>query len=231
MCANLAKAQVVQKGLVSYWSFDNVAGKTVQDDWSENHGTIKGAPRKVAGKYGSALKFDGEKDQIVVPNDGSLNIVDNITLCAWIFWNGQTGIIASKRDPLSFQFSAIQAGHPNTIQLCAPSCIYSDAVLSANEWMYIAAARSGDKIHFYKDGKTAGVFDQPDAWVENSVDLYIGAWPGEGFKYGGILDELCIYNRALNAGEIKQNFTSKGLAVVSSPEKLTLTWGKMKISK
>jgi len=229
--ANMAKAQVVTKGLVSYWSFDSVAGKRVQDDWGENHGTIEGAPKKVAGRFGSALEFDGVSDQIVVSDDDSLTIVDEITLCAWIFWNGVTGIIASKRDPVSYQFSAIQAGNPNSIQLCCPTCIYSDAVLSANKWIHVAAVRLKDKVYFYKDGEGAGIFDQPNAWVTNNSDVIIGGWPGDGYKYGGILDELSIYNQALSANEIKQNFAAKGLAVFPSAGKVTLTWGRIKISK
>ena len=229
--ANTAEAQVVTEGLVSYWSFDSVAGKRVQDDWGQNHGTIEGAPQKVAGRFGLALEFDGVKDQIVVPNDDSLTIVDEITLCAWIFWNGITGIIVSKRDPVSYQFSAIQAGNPNTIQLCCPTCIYSDAALAANEWIHIAAVRSKDKIYFYKDGESAGIFDEANAWVTNNADVIIGGWPGDGYKYGGILDELSIYNQALSAKEIKQNFAAKGLAVSPSAGKVTLTWGRLKTSK
>ena len=120
-----------------------------KDVWGKNHGAIKGNPQTVQGRIHEGMEFDGQADHIVVSNNNSLNIVGEITLCAWIFWNGETGIIVSKRDPLSYQFSAIQAGNPNTIQLCCPTCIYSDAVLSANKWLYVTAVRAGDKIYFY----------------------------------------------------------------------------------
>jgi hypothetical protein len=55
----------------------------------------------------------------------------------------------------------------------------------------------------------------------------IGAWSGEGFKYGGVLDEFSIYNRALSDDEIETNFLSKGLAV-DFAGKLTSTWGDIK---
>ena len=94
------------------------------------------------------------------------------------------------------------------IQLCIPVCAYSEPVLSADEWIHIAAVRLENRVYFYKDGEPAGILDQPDAWVPNDVDLIIGAWSGEGFKYGGILDELSIYDRALDENEIRKNFLS-----------------------
>jgi hypothetical protein len=219
---------VVQAGLVSYWTFDkkDINGKTLKDAWGNNDGTIQGNPATVTGKIGDGMKFNGVDDQIVVKSSANLTIVDEITVCAWINWNGETGIIASKREPLGYQFAAIK---DKTIQLCSPECIYSDPVLSANEWTYISVTRSKDnKVLFYKNGAPAGSKTTAQAWVKNDVDLIIAAWSGAGYKYAGILDELCIYNRALSANEIASNFVSKGLAVVNSEQKLSITWGEIK---
>ncbi|MBC8234028.1 hypothetical protein H8E77_31155, partial [bacterium] len=50
--ANIAKAQVVKDGLVSYWSFDkaDTAGKTAKDIWGNNDGTMEGSPKVADGK-------------------------------------------------------------------------------------------------------------------------------------------------------------------------------------
>ena len=50
--ANVAKAQFVTEGLVSYWSFEaeTIEGKTVRDVWEKNDGTIVGDPKKKLGK-------------------------------------------------------------------------------------------------------------------------------------------------------------------------------------
>ena len=55
--------EMVTKDLVGFWSFDQttIRGKTVNDIWSKNHGTIKGAPKSVKGKFGQALSFDGKR--------------------------------------------------------------------------------------------------------------------------------------------------------------------------
>lgn len=69
----------------------------------------------------------------------------------------------------------------------------------------------------------------------NAGDALIGARDNGG-KHGnffnGIIDEFHIYNRALSHDEIKQNFAAKlGLSVADSTGKLTLTWGKIKVSR
>jgi len=227
-----ANSQLVTKdGLVGYWTFDkkDINGKTLRDAWGKNDGKIEGNPQTVAGKIGDGMKFNGTDDQIVVKSSANLSIVDEITLCAWINWNGATGIIASKREPLGYQFSAIDN---KTIQLCSPECIYSDPVLSPNEWTYISAVRTKDnKVLFYKNGALASSKATAQAWVKNDVDLIIGAWSGAGYKYAGILDELSIYNKALTANEIASNFVSKGLAVANYEQKLSTAWGEIKLTK
>ena len=73
--ANMANARIVEKGLVSYWTFDKatIKGKTVKDVWGNNDGTIEGDPQIVEGKIGRALEFDGTGDHVNCGNDESLN--------------------------------------------------------------------------------------------------------------------------------------------------------------
>jgi len=42
------------------------------------------------------------------------------------------------------------------------------------------------------------------------------------------MDEVRIYNRALTAKEVQQNFDAEGLAV-DSKNKLSITWAKIKM--
>ena len=86
--ANVAKAQFVTEGLVSYWSFDGktIEGKTVRDVWGKNDGTIVGDTKRKVGKVGNALEFDGDGDAVDCGNDESLNFdtEDPFSICAWI---------------------------------------------------------------------------------------------------------------------------------------------------
>jgi hypothetical protein len=64
MYANVLEAQVIEDGLVLYWSFDeaDVKGDTVTDVVGDNDGTLNGGPKVSEGKYGDGLVFDGSKD-------------------------------------------------------------------------------------------------------------------------------------------------------------------------
>ena len=86
--ANVALAQFVTEGLVSYWSFEaeTIEGKTVRDVWGKNDGTIVGDTKRKVGKVGNALEFDGDGDSVDCGNDESLNFdtEDPFSICAWV---------------------------------------------------------------------------------------------------------------------------------------------------
>ena len=52
---------------------------------------------------------------------------------------------------------------------------------------------------------------------------------GEGYS-AGIVDEVMIYDRALSADEVEQNFEAEGKIAVNSAGKAALTWGAIKAS-
>ena len=73
-------------GLVGAWGFDETSGTAVTDASGRgNNGTIAGATRSTAGKFGSALTFDGVNDWVTVPDSASLDLTTRATLEAWVF--------------------------------------------------------------------------------------------------------------------------------------------------
>ena len=60
-CAGIVHAQVVEDGLVSYWTFneDTVEGNTVRDTRGQSHGEFEGNPQIVPGKFDEGLELDG----------------------------------------------------------------------------------------------------------------------------------------------------------------------------
>ena len=78
--------EIVEDGLVGYWSFDQIVGKTVKDGLKKHDGAISKGNIKSAnnGKIGKALLFDGEPDFVEI--DGANDFIANadFTWCAWI---------------------------------------------------------------------------------------------------------------------------------------------------
>ena len=82
----------LNEGLVIYFTFDDVSGKTIKD--SSGNGldaNIVANTEIVKGRYGNAIKITDEgTDCVNVPADEKLKISGEITMAAWIYqeaWN------------------------------------------------------------------------------------------------------------------------------------------------
>ena len=73
-------------GLVLALGFDETTGAAVTDASGQgNHGTISGATRTTAGRFGGALSFDGINDWVTVADAASLDLTNRLTVEAWVF--------------------------------------------------------------------------------------------------------------------------------------------------
>jgi hypothetical protein len=81
---NIQPAQSSESSLVGYWKFDEGTGTIAHDSsGNNNHGTINGGPIWVDGISGLALHFDGDDDNVMVPDSNSLHITDPLTIDFW----------------------------------------------------------------------------------------------------------------------------------------------------
>lgn len=233
ICAN-ANAQIVQKGLISFWTFDkdDIDGDTVKDVGGENHGTMIGGPEVVKGKVGEALKFDGEDDYVVVPHSEGLDFqTDEATVEAWIYPNA---IEADKhclyrkadvRDKFIFRLNG------SNLELyletdAGPNNIMAGNI-EANRWQHVLGRYDGSNVEVFVDGISVGSVAHSGNIVSDVADAYIGSRPSDR-RYNGIIDELRVYNRALSAAEIRQNMNAEGFAVIKPTHKLAIIWGRIK---
>src|SRR5438093_12101151 len=77
-------AEAETPGLVAAYGFDEASGATVADaSGNNNTGTFgSGVTRTTAGRYGSALVFDGT-GFVTIPNAAVLQLTTGMTLSAW----------------------------------------------------------------------------------------------------------------------------------------------------
>lgn len=72
-------------GLVAAYSFDRAQGATLADDSGHgNAGTITGATWTRGGRFGGALRFNGDGDRVRIPASASLDMGSQLTLSAWV---------------------------------------------------------------------------------------------------------------------------------------------------
>lgn len=245
MFSNMVRADVVAKGLVAYWSFDtsSLKGKTVMDVIGGNDGDFDGNPKSVAGKIGQALQFDGSNGVIVKGTDAlSFNKKEELTAAAWFnpakddpVGNqaavGCCGTIIGQRTATGWAIRYDGRNPGQEIEFIVCPNWQGDAGFGAKkvttgEWHYITGVVSKKTMSLYLDGEVVaeGAFAGPMTSTGPQTDI---AKASDG-SFIGMIDEVLIYNRALDANEVKQNFQSNRFFAVGSNGKLAICWGEIK---
>jgi len=236
MYADVAKAQVVEDGLVSYWTFDkaHVAGKTVNDLLGNNNGTINGAPKAVDGKFGQALEFNEATDYVDCGKAAGLTSIGNqVTMEAWIKPNGVgwgiiSGVSRSGNNTYDLAFSpdrlidwCLWNGNKETWPF------HSKSQLNLDEWHHITGFYNGSEVRIYINGVVDNTQGFDGELKHNGENFLIGTRTSDNLHFKGVIDEVRVYNRALSEAEITRNMNSTGLAV-DFKGKLSLSWGEIK---
>jgi hypothetical protein len=80
-----SQVQASTSGLVASYSFNEGSGTTVADSSGNgNTGSLAGATWTTAGKFGSALSFNGKSSRVIISDSPSLHLSGGMTLEAWV---------------------------------------------------------------------------------------------------------------------------------------------------
>jgi len=209
-------------GLVAAYGFNEGTGSVLTDlSGKGNNGTISAATWTTAGKYGSALVFNGTSAVVTVPNSTSLQLTTGMTLAAWVYptatptsWRSVVTknldsyyLMASGGNNLPTVGGTWTSGNQNTS---------GGTGLAVNTWAHLAATFDGATVRLYVNGVQVASQAQTTPLATTTGTLQIGgdAYPGEFFA--GRIDEVRIYNRALTAAEIGTDMNTPLAPVVDT---------------
>ncbi len=205
--------QTQQAGPIAAYSLDagESAGTVAEDVTGEGHeGTIEGATWTDRGKYGSALQFDGENDCVKIANTEDLQLDEEFTLEAWVRpenLNKFTPVFFKESGTFysySLFLGAFNSGHLEGFVADESeewSEVKSGEALPAKTWSHVAFTSDGAYLRLYVDGQLVDTENASEI-ASSEGPLYLGCWPSEGEHFEGRIDEVRIYDRALDAGEI-----------------------------
>lgn len=234
---NSTAQQFVTDGLIGFWTMepDTVSGDVLKDAFGKNDGKIVGAPKAIAGKIGKALDFNGKTDYVLLPDMGNEPAV---TVEAWTLSHSQPpaahscciGIVSSapedqwKAGTVHFKF---EAGLITIDMNGVGKLTFNGAKIE--EWYHAAYTCDTTKNEFKLYINGALVVKGAAGAVPNNLTHIRIASEHEGRYLPGIVDEVRIYNRALDEDEMLNNFkvTSNSTAV-NGMKKLSVTWGMIK---
>lgn len=204
-----------EDGLVAAYGFNEGSGTVTYDQSSnQNHGTLtNGVTWFSSGKFGKALSFDGTNDMVIVPNSVSLNITSGLTLEAWVYPNtklsGWDSILMKERaENIAYALYAnTQSSNLPNGQISQNAVIYrvqGGTRLQKNVWTHIAATYDGAILRLYQNGNLVSAMNLPGTIDPSSGNLIIGGSTVLSPQFfPGRIDEVRIYNRALDASEIQ----------------------------
>jgi len=193
-----------------------------------NQGQIHGAVW-TEGKTGSGLQFDGGDDYVEIPDSASLDSVNSsVTLMAWVKpepGSERGSIIARflydydapindrvfELDIGTNEFVGFSISSDGTNEEGSNVWLKSNYAVRENEWTHIAAVSDGTTMRIYLNGAAdPGSAGAPSGIHVSSRNMQIGAWeysPGQRSTFfKGLIDEVKVFNHALSAGEIMNEF-------------------------
>ena len=193
-----------------------VSGSTIWNDVSgnSNSGSLVNGPTFNSGSGGSIV-FDGTDDYVTC---GTSTLSDgSISIFAYVYptsFNSTWNIIATKWFSSNDFHWALKSSAANGTNLrqnlytTSNSDIYGTTAFSTNNWYYVGFTLiNGGLLTFYKNGIADGTSSGVSRTPQNNVLLIDDNRSGFGLK--GRISNVQIYNRALSAQEILQNYNAQ----------------------
>ncbi len=211
----------LNSGLVGYWSFNGPDIKNTADaayDRSGSYATgtmtnMATSSRSVPGITGQALSFDGSDDYVKI---GDVSPDTALTVSAWV----KPDEVVNNHDVIRYRLygyllrvasneASFTIVDSTTASYTANSSHHSPAItILKDTWYHLVGVYDGSKVYIYVNNVLA---DQANAGV-----LFYGAGYAsigragdyDSTYFDGVIDEFRVYNRALNAGEIKDLYNT-----------------------
>ena len=203
-------------GLSALYTFDEGSGATAYDtSGNGNNGIINGATW-TAGKYGSALSFNGTNNYVSISN--SLPAFSEFTCAAWVQvadLSANRGIFTSGGfNSSGFRFRVNKdgsvwlmvagGGNYNTV-------LTATGVIQSGSFYHISVTgKSGQYMRVYVNGVLAKEKITTQTVDTPTAHGYIGtSWSTSSELMNGIIDDIRIYNRALSDQEIADLYNTQ----------------------
>ena len=239
------------------WTFDN--GDATDSSEHAVNGTFAGEPEVVDGIVGKALKFDGVDDGVKLPDSNGLNTggpFTNRTIAAFFKC---TDVAITDTKQTIFEEGGRTRGfvinvHEGNVYVGAWNRAeyqwagaWPSAEVESDRWYHVALvlrdttnAVQDNKFEMWLDGEMIAsepggqLFAHGDdtgiAHTNANAVFHDDDGGGTNIHYfGGIIDEVIVYNSAFDAADFKEYAdTVQAATSVEPQDKFTTTWGTLK---
>jgi len=213
-------------GIIGWWPGNGNGNDIV----GGNDGTLLNHTSYAPGMVGQSFSFDGVDDYILVSDNPSLNITGDVTVGLWakrdkldsysIMLSKGAGSISGIDVPSAYvlQFNESNVLMGGFEDASGANYILSGPVVTDTNLHHYAYARSGSSHKLFMDGVVvANAVFAAAPGNTSGIDLSIGGVrEGSGFVdyFGGLIDEVQIYNRALSDTEVQSIYNARSAGMV-----------------
>ncbi len=203
-------------GSVAYWKLDETEGDIAHDSVADCNGTLISGPlwQPAGGMAAGALQFDGvtdyiSTDYVLNPEEGPFSVL------ACIKGGAPGQVIISQTDGVDGTgntWLGLDAASGNLMTALVPPPVgqfitiplVSETAVNDGQWHYIGFVWDGSYRSLYVDGVmvaedttfVAGMLSDGGLYIGASKDLDVGTF------FSGLIDDVRVYNVALNAEQI-----------------------------
>jgi len=198
---------------VAAYAFNEGAGSTATDaSGTGNTGIITGATW-TAGKYGSALSFNGTTALVTIPDAPSLHVTTALTVEAWVNPSTSTGawedVIYKGDDTFYLEAMSGSGAEPVAGGTWASNAnLNAPAPLALHTWTHLAATYDGTTFRLYINGTLVESAAQTGPFATSIYPLQIGGDSLYGQHFAGLIDDVRVYTVALTAAQIQADMNT-----------------------
>ena len=217
---------VVDSAPVSSWRLGEASGTSAADSIGSNTGTYAGSPTlgqagALAGDGDTSAGFDSATQNISVPDSGSLRPAQ-ISVEAWVKPDSasindfDSPVMKTSNDNWTDGYGLFYRSSGSTISFFVNSWGGAPAAaIALDRWTHVVGTYDGTTISLYLNGALAAStpYSTPIAHTGNA--LYIGSGTTgsgstgpPGYFWGGSIDDVSVYSKALTATEIQVHYDS-----------------------
>lgn len=226
------------ESLEGHWKMDEsswngTSDEVIDSSLNSNHGRSIGGANTAIGKYLNGGDFDGVNDYVDITGSSSLNITGNITMSAWVYFNGEgigNHIVMSKKysSKLQYAFGRYYSGNPKGTHHFFAGLNTGDTwtdytsgyTLNNDTWYHLTVSYNQSSVKFYVDGVEVADVAASGTITGDSVGRFtIGAdanLPTWNEYTNAIIDDVRVYSRYLLPNEVDRLYNS-GIVQASCP--------------
>lgn len=212
-------------GLVAYFPFNGHASD-VSGSGIAGTANLASLTTNRHGAANAAYSFpgNGKVDAYIdLGRPASLQFSGDFTVSAWVLMSGgeTNPRIVSNGQDAGYELLTAWTGTTRRFESWyAGQRLASDSFYPENQWHFVALQRKGSTLELFINGRTDGNLLITNAPAYNH-NCQIGKKAGWLDRWGGIIDEVRFYNRALSADELTRLYEFEGVPDPAKPATAT----------